>query len=75
MIAHRLSVTLPALLVGVAGVAVNLWLFQVSILLGIVGLTVAKHVVIAYLCQRLGVNRAAESPRRVASHPVAPSPN
>lgn len=52
----------------VAAIAVNVWLFKLSILLGIVGLNVTKHVAIAFLCQVLGVNR-----RTVPSTP-APSP-
>jgi hypothetical protein len=41
----------------VAAVAVNVWLFKVHILLGIIGVNVTKHVVIAYLCQVVGVDR------------------
>jgi hypothetical protein len=41
----------------VACAALNIWLFRVSVLAGIIGLNVTKHVVIAYLCQVLGVNR------------------
>jgi hypothetical protein len=41
----------------VACIALNLWLFRLGALWGIVGLNVSKHVVIAYLCQILGVDR------------------
>jgi hypothetical protein len=41
----------------VACIALNLWLFRLGPLMGIVGLNVTKHVLIAYLCQVLGVNR------------------
>jgi hypothetical protein len=41
----------------VACVALNLWLFQWHVFAGIVGLNVTKHVVIAYLCQVMGVNK------------------
>jgi hypothetical protein len=41
----------------VACIALNLWLFRLGPLLGIVGLNVTKHVVIAYVCQILGVDR------------------
>ena len=51
----QLSVT--GMLGLVAAVAVNVWLFRLSILLGIIGLNVTKHLVIAYLCQVLGVDR------------------
>lgn len=42
----------------VACVALNLWLFRVGALWGILGLNVSKHVVIAALCQWLGVDHA-----------------
>ncbi len=45
----------------VACVALNIWLFRVGPLAGILGLNVTKHVVIAYLCQVLGVNRRAKA--------------
>ncbi|WP_161602338.1 hypothetical protein [Tautonia marina] len=51
----QLSVT--ALLIVVAGVALNLWLFRFGTLAGLLGLSVTKHVVIAWLCQVLGVDR------------------
>lgn len=41
----------------VACVALNIWLFRLGALLGIIGLNVTKHVVIAYLCQVVGVDR------------------
>jgi hypothetical protein len=41
----------------VACIALNLWLFRLGPLPGIVGLNVSKHLVIAYLCQILGVDR------------------
>lgn len=41
----------------VACVAINLWLFQWHVFAGIVGLNVTKHVLIAYLCQVMGVNK------------------
>jgi hypothetical protein len=47
-----------AMLLGViACVALNIWLFRFGPLLGIVGLNLTKHVVIAWLCQVLGVDR------------------
>jgi len=70
------------MLVLVACVAVNLWCFKVSTILGIVGLNVTKHVVIAQLCLALGVNRrplaSTEENKRAETStvpaPVAPSP-
>jgi hypothetical protein len=48
---------IASLLGVVACVALNLWLFRLGVLWGIVGLNISKHVVIAYLCQILGVDR------------------
>ncbi|MGE3820133.1 MAG: hypothetical protein AB7I30_11985 [Isosphaeraceae bacterium] len=45
----------------VACAALNIWLFRVSVLAGIIGLNVTKHVVIAYVCQVLGVNRQGKA--------------
>jgi hypothetical protein len=61
----------------VAAVAVNVWLFRLSILLGIIGLNVTKHIVIAYLCQVLGVDRRkapAPSPQPLPGAPAAGIP-
>lgn len=46
----------------VAAVAVNIWLFRLGLLAGIFGLSITKHIVIAYLCQVLGVDRRTSSP-------------
>ena len=43
----------------VACIAVNLWLFRVGWLWGVIALNVTKHVVIAALCQAVGLNRKA----------------
>lgn len=51
------QVSVAALLGLVACIALNVWLFRFGPLLGIVGLNVSKHLVIAYLCQVLGVDR------------------
>ena len=51
------QMTVGAMLGVVACVALNIWLFRLGALWGIVGLNVTKHVVIAYLCQVLGVDR------------------
>ncbi|HWE37578.1 MAG TPA: hypothetical protein VG406_13500 [Isosphaeraceae bacterium] len=63
-----IQVSLTGMLGLVACVALNLWLFRLGPLLGILGLNVTKHVVIAYLCQVLGVNR-----RNAANRPPAPA--
>ena len=50
----------------VACVAINIWLFRVGFLCGLVGLNVTKHVAVAALCQSIGVNRP-EAGRRPPS--------
>jgi hypothetical protein len=52
----------------VACIALNLWLFRLGPFLGIVGLNISKHVLIASLCQILGVGR-----RRKGPYPVPPA--
>lgn len=68
------QMTVGAMLVVVACVAINFWLFRLGVLWGILGLNVTKHVLIAYLCQVLGVDRRpTEPPARVpASVPEIP---
>jgi hypothetical protein len=51
------QMTLGAMLGVVACIALNIWLFRLGVLWGILGLNVTKHVVVAYLCQILGVDR------------------
>ena len=57
------------MIVVVACIALNIWLFRLGVLWGILGLNVTKHVVIAYLCQIIGVDRreASEAPRANAT--------
>lgn len=62
MESSRLQLTVTGLLGAVACVALNLWLFRLGALWGIVGLNVTKHVLIATLCQSLGIDRSASSP-------------
>jgi hypothetical protein len=52
--------SVAALLGLVACVAVNVWLFRVGFLYGLVGLNLTKHVGVAVLCQAIGVNRRPE---------------
>ena len=52
-----LQLSLAGMLGLVACVALNIWLFRLGTLLGIIGLNITKHVVIAYLCQVLGVDK------------------
>jgi hypothetical protein len=42
---------------GIACIAVNVWLFRLGVFWGILGRNVARHVVVAYLCQVLGIDR------------------
>ncbi len=44
----------------IACIALNLWLFRQGILWGIIGLNISKHLLIAYLCRNLGVNRTID---------------
>jgi hypothetical protein len=52
-----LQISVAAMLGLVACVAVNVWLFRVGFLYGLVALNVTKHVGVAVLCQAIGVNR------------------
>jgi multisubunit Na+/H+ antiporter MnhC subunit len=52
--------SLTFLMILIACIALNLWLFKQGILWGIIGLNISKHVVIAYLCRNLGVNRTID---------------
>jgi hypothetical protein len=56
----------------VACIALNMWLFRLGPLPGIVGLNISKHLVIAYLCQILGVDRRRRGTG--ASLPACPAP-
>lgn len=59
----RFQLNLSAMLGLVAYAALNIWLFRLSALAGIIGLNVTKHVVIAALCQVVGVDRPTSAPR------------
>jgi hypothetical protein len=52
-----LQMSVATMLGLVACIALNFWLFRVGVFWGIVGLNVTKHVMIAYLCGALGVDR------------------
>ena len=58
----RFQISLVGLFGIVACVAVNLWLFRLGVLWGVLGLNVTKHVVIAQLCHAVGVNRKPPQP-------------
>jgi hypothetical protein len=69
------QMTVGAMLAVVACIALNFWLFRVGVFWGILGLNVTKHVVIAYLCQVIGVDRVStnQASRVVpASRPQVP---
>lgn len=58
-----MQMTLAAWLIVTAVIAVHIWLFRQSVLWGFLGLTLTKHVVIAYLCHILGVDKDISSPQ------------
>lgn len=66
--AFQLSVT--GLLALVACIAFNIWLFRMGPLWGIIGLNISKHVLIAYVCQVLGVDKRRAPDRRYAPPPL-----
>ena len=47
----------------VACVAINIWLFRLGFLFGLIGLNVTKHIAVAAFCQAIGVNRQPEGRR------------
>jgi hypothetical protein len=59
----RFQLSVSAMLGLVACVAFNIWLFRFGALLGLLGLNISKHVIIAYLCQILGVDRKGSRAR------------
>ena len=52
--------SLTFLMILIACIALNLWLFRQGVLWGIIGLNISKHLLIAYLCRNLGVNRTID---------------
>ncbi len=71
-----LQITVATMLRLVACIALNIWLFRLGIFWGILGLNVTKHVMIAYLCGALGVDRRPAprpTPVLVAPAPVGPA--
>lgn len=68
-----LQLSVATMLLVVACVAFNLWLFRLGPLLGIIGLNVTKHVVIAWLCQVLGVDRRRNRTPAPRAHPAVES--
>jgi hypothetical protein len=68
---HRFQLSVGSLLVLVACIALNIWLFRIGPLLGILGLNVSKHVLIAWLCQGVGVDKPRWT--RPMTAPAAPA--
>ena len=64
-----LQTSVAGLLGLVACVAVNIWLFRVSMLYGLIGLNVTKHVGVAVLCQAVGINGAGKAGRKAIPRP------
>ncbi|RUL86492.1 hypothetical protein [Tautonia sociabilis] len=56
-----IQLSVSALLIAVAGVALNVWLFRFGPLAGLLGLSLTKHLAIAWLCQTMGVDRRPEA--------------
>jgi hypothetical protein len=75
-----LQISVATMLRLVACIALNFWLFRLGVFWGILGLNVTKHVMIAYLCGALGVDRRRSphpNPALAAPAPVSdilPSP-
>lgn len=58
----RLQWTLSASIAVVATCALNFWLFRQGVLWGLLGLSVTKHVLVAWLCHALGLDRTTSDP-------------
>jgi hypothetical protein len=67
-----LTFSVASLLGLVACVAVNLWCFRVHVMLGLVAINITKHVIIAQLCQALGVNRKTATLPTASPVPATP---
>lgn len=66
------QLTVGTMLGVVACIALNFWLFRLGVLWGILGLNVTKHIVIAYLCQVIGVDRRGATDAAPAVPPASP---
>ena len=72
-----LQLSVAGMLRVVACIALNIWLFRLGVFWGILGLNVTKHVLIAYLCGAVGVDRRQTRPPPaplVSPAPHLPSP-
>ena len=67
-----LQLSVAGMLGLVACVALNFWLFRLGTLLGLIGLNITKHVVIAYLCQVVGVDKRRAPAPSAAPKTAAP---
>ena len=63
MIRGPSQLTLRLCMIAIACLGLNLWLFRFGWIAGLIGLNVSKHVLIACLCQSLGVNRELPASR------------
>ena len=61
------QISVASLLAAVAAVALNLWLFRFGAVVGIVGLSLSKHLAIAWLCGALGVDRSSRPERPIVA--------
>ncbi len=69
------QLSLAGMLGLVACVALNIWLFRLGTLLGIIGLNISKHLIIAYLCQVLGVDKRVTPEPDPLSKPTRERPS
>ncbi|HEV3166495.1 MAG TPA: hypothetical protein VGZ22_20895 [Isosphaeraceae bacterium] len=67
----RFQISVASLLGLVACVALNIWLFRFGAIVGLIGLNITKHVLIAFLCKAVGVDRTKPRARPCM---VTPSP-
>jgi hypothetical protein len=68
----RFQLSVSSMLGLVACVALNIGVFRYSVFWGIVCLNVTKHIIIAYLCQIMGVDRRSSRRRTRAIEAAAP---
>ncbi|WP_406700261.1 hypothetical protein V5E97_15690 [Singulisphaera sp. Ch08] len=64
------QLSVAGLLALVACIALNIWLFRLGPLWGIIGLNISKHVIVAFLCQILGVDKPQAQDHSPSSAPL-----
>lgn len=66
------QIRVTTMMILVAGIAVNCWLFQYGTLVGLFGLYLTKHVLVAWICYSTNPKIDARPPAR---SPVIPPPS